>query len=132
VIISTEEYFKSGVPNLGDTSPWGDARGIKSVISLVHLYQWGDAIEVRGDAEVKRLGTPGLDQDSWSQHLQKVSLDGWENLDNFKKLVSTNEKSWFCLDTTFQSQKSQSRLRNLLRPEIFDKFQQFVSFLIES
>jgi hypothetical protein len=24
------------------------------------LYQWGDAIEVRGDPEVKRLGTPAL------------------------------------------------------------------------
>jgi hypothetical protein len=52
---------RSGVPNLGDASPWGDARGLKSVISWVHLYQWGDAIDVRGDADTKRLGTPALD-----------------------------------------------------------------------
>jgi hypothetical protein len=44
----------TGVPNLGD------ARGLKSVISWVHLYQWGDAIDVRGDADTKRLGTPAL------------------------------------------------------------------------
>jgi hypothetical protein len=42
-----------GVPNLGDASPWGDARDLKSVMSWVHLYQWGDA-------DTKRLGTPGL------------------------------------------------------------------------
>ncbi len=46
------------------------------------------------------LSQRGLDQDSRSRHLQKVSLDSWENLDNFKKLVSTIEIS-------------QSRSRNL-------------------
>ena len=25
----------------------------------VDLYQWGDAIDVRGDGRAKRLGTPG-------------------------------------------------------------------------
>jgi hypothetical protein len=25
------------------------------------LYQWGDAIDVKGDADTKRLGTPALD-----------------------------------------------------------------------
>ncbi len=40
---------------------------------------------------------------------------------NLKKLVSTIEISQFCLDTTFQSQKSWSKLRNLLRPELFGK-----------
>jgi hypothetical protein len=54
------QWSNAGVPNLGDASPWGDARGLKSVISWVHLYQWGDAIDVRGDADTKRLGTPGL------------------------------------------------------------------------
>jgi hypothetical protein len=49
-----------GVPNLGDASPWGDARGLKSVICWVHLYQWGDTTDVRGDADTKRLGTPAL------------------------------------------------------------------------
>ncbi len=38
----------------------GDARGLISVISWVHLYQWGDAIDVRGDVDTKRLGTPDL------------------------------------------------------------------------
>jgi hypothetical protein len=50
-----------GVPNLGDASPWGYARGSRSVISWVHLFQWGDAIDVRGDAEAKRLGNPDLE-----------------------------------------------------------------------
>ena len=55
------ELFRSGVPNLGDASPWGDARGLKEMFTWVHLYQWGDAIDVKGDADTKRLGTPGLD-----------------------------------------------------------------------
>ncbi len=42
----------------------------------------------------------GLDRDSRSRHQKKVSLDGRENLDSFKKLVSTIEIS-------------QSRSRNL-------------------
>ncbi len=42
----------------------------------------------------------GLDRDSRSRHRKKVSLDGRENLDSFKKLVSTIEIS-------------RSRLRNL-------------------
>jgi hypothetical protein len=48
------KWFRAGVPNLGD------ARGLKSVISWVHLYQVGDAIDLRGDTDTKRLGTPGL------------------------------------------------------------------------
>ncbi len=43
-----------GVLNLGDT------RGLNSVIYWGHLYKWGDAIDVRGDADTKRLGTPDL------------------------------------------------------------------------
>ncbi len=46
------------------------------------------------------LSRRGLDRDSQSQHQKKVSFDGWENLDTFKKLVSSIEKS-------------RSRLRNL-------------------
>ncbi len=34
-----------------------------------------------------------LNRDSQSRHWQKVSLDGRENLDSFKKLVSTIEKT---------------------------------------
>ena len=33
---------------------------LKSVISWVHLYQWRDATDVRGDADTKRLGTPAI------------------------------------------------------------------------
>ncbi len=61
-----------GVPNLGDASHWGDAKGLISVISWEHLYQWGDAIDVRGDADTIRLGTPGLvikAEDSWLRGL---------------------------------------------------------------
>ncbi len=44
----------------GGRVPLGDARGLKVVLTWVHLYQWGDAYDVRGDADTKRLGTPGL------------------------------------------------------------------------
>ncbi len=33
---------------------------IKSVISWEYLYQWGDTIDVRVEADTKRLGTPAL------------------------------------------------------------------------
>ena len=39
------------------------------------------------------LSQRGLDRDSQSQHQKKVSLDGRENIDSFKKLVSTIEIS---------------------------------------
>jgi hypothetical protein len=29
------------------------------MFTWVHLCQWGDAIDVMGDADTKRLGTPG-------------------------------------------------------------------------
>jgi hypothetical protein len=45
-----------------------------------------------------------LDRDSRSRLCQKVSLNNQENFDNFKKLVSI-EKSQFCLDPIFRSQK---------------------------
>ena len=73
-----------------------------------------------------------LDRDSRSRHWQRAGLDSRENLDTFKKLVLTIEISRFCLDTTFQSQKSRSRSRNLSRHEIFGKSRQFVSILIKS
>ena len=46
------------------------------------------------------LSRRGLDRDSRSRRQKRVSLDGRENLDSFKKLVSTIEIS-------------RSRLRNL-------------------
>ena len=45
---------------MGDAFPWGEARGLNSVISWVHLYQWGDATDATGDAGTKRMGTPDL------------------------------------------------------------------------
>ncbi len=50
-----------------------------------------------------------LDRDSRSRHKKTVSLNGWENLDRLKKLVSTIEISRFCLDITIQIQISRSR-----------------------
>ena len=69
-----------------------------------------------------------------STEKKKVSLDGRENLDSFKKLVSTIEieKCWFCFDTSEKSGKSRSRPRNLSRHDIFGKSRQFVSISIES
>ncbi len=53
--------LRTGVPNLGD------ARGLISVISWVHLYQWEDAIEnAGGDEETKRLGTLELEHASFT------------------------------------------------------------------
>jgi hypothetical protein len=60
-----------------------------------------------------------------SLHFQNLSLDNRE--------VSIEiEKSRFCLDTTFQSQKSRLRSRNMSRHDIFGKSRQFVSISIES
>ncbi len=39
------------VPNLGDASPWGDARGLKLVINWVHLWG-GDATDIRGTPDL--------------------------------------------------------------------------------
>jgi hypothetical protein len=38
----------------------GDASGIQEVVFSVQLYQWGNAIDVWGDGEAKRMGTPDL------------------------------------------------------------------------
>jgi hypothetical protein len=51
----TPLIHRSGVPNLGDV------RGLKVVITWVHLYQRGDATDVKGDVGTKRLGAPALD-----------------------------------------------------------------------
>jgi hypothetical protein len=48
------ESITTGVSNLGDL------RGIKVVVTWIHLYQWGDAINARGDGGAKRLETPAL------------------------------------------------------------------------
>jgi hypothetical protein len=46
---------RSGIPNLGD------AIGSQVVVFWVQLDQWGDVIDVWGDGEAKRLGTPNVD-----------------------------------------------------------------------
>jgi hypothetical protein len=66
------------------------------------------------------LSQCGLNQDSRPWHWQKVSLDNQEVSIKIKK-------SWLCLNTIFQSQKSQSRLINLSRPEIFGRSWSIVS-----
>ncbi len=39
------------------------------MFAWVHLYQWGDAIDVKGDADTKRLGTPALNEKKVSRQL---------------------------------------------------------------
>jgi hypothetical protein len=51
-----------------------------------------------------------------NDHINKLKANQWSEI----------EISWFCLDITFQLQKSQSRSRNLLRPELFGKSRQLV------
>jgi len=48
---------KQGFPTWGTRPPGWDARGFKVVFTWVYLYQWGDEIDVRGDADTKRMGT---------------------------------------------------------------------------
>ncbi len=74
---------------------------------MVHIFSFYELINLGG----LNLSRRGLDRDSQSRHQKKVSLDGRENLNSFKKLVSTIEKSRFCLDTTIQIQISRSRSR---------------------
>jgi hypothetical protein len=45
-----------------------------------------------------------LDWDSQSRHWQRAGLDSWENLNTFRKLVSTIEIFWFSLDGHMQIQ----------------------------
>jgi hypothetical protein len=59
------------------------------------------------------LSRRGHDRDSQSQHWKKVRIDGRDNLDNFKKLVSTIEKS-----------RSRSCLNS---KDNLDKFQKLIS-----
>jgi hypothetical protein len=65
--ITYNVLYKAGVPNLGDASPWGDARGSRSVISWVHLYQWGDA-------EAKRLGTSGIKEQAVFENTSSLKI----------------------------------------------------------
>jgi hypothetical protein len=50
------------VPNLGDMSPWGggDSRGLKSVITWLHLHKLGEATDVGGTQTQKGWGSQTL------------------------------------------------------------------------
>ena len=67
----------------------------------------------------------GLDRDSRSRHRKKVSLDGRENLDSFKKLVSTIEisrsrsRNLDFVSTRPKSPKSLDRDREICRDMTF-------------
>ncbi len=85
------------------------------------------------------LSRRGLDQDSRSRHRKKVKSWLSRKSQQFQKVSLDDrdisieiEKSQFCLDTTFQYQKSEPRPRNLSRHDIFGKSRQFVLILIES
>ncbi len=83
---------------------------IKKILTLTKIWSWRSRSLDR-DQEVLILSRHHLS-------VQKVSI----------KI----RKSWFCLDTTFQSQKSWSRSRNPTRHEIFGQSQQFVLISIET
>jgi hypothetical protein len=59
------------------------------------------------------LSRRGLNRDSRSRHQKKVSLDGRENLDSFKKLVSTRPKSPKSLDRDREICQDMTFLANL-------------------
>jgi hypothetical protein len=78
------------------------------------------------------LSRRDLDQESQSQHWQRVSLDSQENLDTFKKLVSTikisrsRSRNLDFVSTPPFSTKS----LDLSRHDIFGESRQFVSISI--
>jgi hypothetical protein len=55
----------------------------------------------------------GLDRDSWSQQLQKASLKSRENLNTFKEIVSTVEKSWRISMSLDNLNAAKSQLKSL-------------------
>jgi len=69
MILKSNKPIRAGFPNLGDV------RGLKVVVTWVHLYQWGDAIDVKGDADAKRLGTPELEDASGLVHTGRTLVD---------------------------------------------------------
>ncbi len=60
------------------------------ILSIANLNNWFSFKTKVGGLDLSRRG---LDRDSQSRHQKKVSLDGRENFDSFKKLVSTIEIS---------------------------------------
>ncbi len=78
----------------------------------------------------------GLDRDSRSRHRKKVSLDSRENLDSFKKLVSTIEISRLrsrnldFVSTRTKSPKSLDRDQEI-RLDLDGEVHGFLYFLVE-
>ena len=96
---------RSGIPNLGD------AIGSQVVVFWVQLDQWGDVIDVWGDGEAKRLGTPALEQgvlnlgDAWDLKsvLSRVHLYQWGDATDVRDDVDTkgleipwSRSLWLC------------------------------------
>ena len=77
------------------------------------------------------LSQRGLDRDSRSQHQKKVSLDIQENLDSFKKLVSTIEISRFSLDEHSQDSTFWSRSRFFETCRDICDFSGFLDFFLD-
>jgi hypothetical protein len=100
---------------------------IKGIDVSLGVSIWLDCVWIVSQSRlsVSTLAESRSQRSRKSWQFQKACLDDWE-------VWIEIEKSWFCLDTTFQSQKSQSRSRNLSRHEIYSKFWQFVLISIES
>jgi hypothetical protein len=67
----------SGVPNLGDASPWGEAIGLEVMITWVQFYQWGVKFMLGG---------------TWK-------LKGWEPYDTLQFAISDSIVEHRVLDT---------------------------------
>ena len=99
------------------------------LIQLKGIAYWKDALAVSNKPITKvgglDLSRRGLDRDSRSRHRKKVSLDGRENLDSLKKLVSTIEisrsrsRNLDFVSTHPKSPKSLDRDREICRDMTF-------------
>ena len=94
---------------------------ISSLLSLLSFTVLRILIKVGG----LDLSRRGLDRDSRSRHRKKVSLDGRENLDSLKKLVSTikisrsRSRNLDFVSTRPKSPKSLDRDREICRDMTF-------------
>ena len=79
------------------------------LITIYHKINSKLIKQKRSDFVTGRLG--GL---ICLDHVWIESLDSWENLNTFKKLILKIEISWFSLDINVQTQKSQSRSKFIM------------------
>ncbi len=93
---SAHRGFQRGVTQWHPTQNWADFEGFWGLggSKMVRFGCLGPQKKANfsnpGGLDLSRRG---LDRDSWSRRQKSISLDGRENLDSFKKLVSTIEKS---------------------------------------